>query len=134
MSQDMQEIGQLFVSKRKEKNISLKEVETATSIRMQYLELIELGQMDKLISPIYAQGFVRQYAAYLGLDGDQIISENSEVFRRPIQQEFSYGIGSLETRGNPGGGVRLIPNILWVLAFGAMVLGAYFLAKFLEVL
>lgn len=133
MSQDMQAIGQEFAQKRVERDISLKEVETATSIRIAYLEAIEAGQMDKLISPIYAQGFVRQYAAYLGLDGDQIISENSEIFRRPIQQDFSYGIGGLETRGNPGSGVKMLPNILWIGAFSGLLLGAYFLAKYLEI-
>jgi len=132
MSQDMQSVGQKFAQRRAEQEISLKEVETATSIRIAYLEAIEAGQMDKLISPIYAQGFVRQYAAYLGLDGDQIISENSEIFRRPIQQDFSYGIGGLETRGNHGGSVKLLPNVLWIGAFGGLLLAAYFVAKYLE--
>jgi cytoskeletal protein RodZ len=134
MSEDLQAVGQLFSQKRKEMKLSLKEVESATSIRIGYLESIEAGQMENVISPIYAQGFVKQYAAFLGLDGDKIVSENSEVFRRPINQEFSYGIGTLEPRGSPGGGVKLMPSVMWLVAFGAVFAVAYFLARSLEVL
>ncbi len=132
MSQDMQAIGQIFLERRRELNLSLKEVESATSIRTTYLEAIEAGQMEKLISPIYAQGFVRQYAAYLGLDGDRIVTENSEVFRRPIVQEFSYGIGTLETRGTPTGGAKWMPAAMWILAFSFLLLCAFLTARALE--
>lgn len=134
MSGDIQALGQQFAQRRTERKLSLKEVETATSIRMSYLEAIEAGQMEKLISPVYAQGFVRQYAAYLGLDGDKMVTEYSEVFRRPITQDFAYGIGTLETRTSPGGGIRLVPDVIWIVAFVALAVGAYFLAKSLELL
>ena len=134
MAQDMQAIGQGFIQRRKELNLSLKEVESATSIRTSYLEAIESGQMEKLISPIYAQGFVRQYAAFLGMDGDRIITENSEIFKKPIHQEFSYGIGTLETRGTPSGSGKWKPGALWVLAFGVLLLCAFLTARMLEVI
>lgn len=133
MTEDLQAVGQIFSQKRKELKLSLKEVESATSIRIGYLEAIEAGQMENVISPIYAQGFVKQYAAFLGIDGDKIVSENSEVFRRPITQEFSYGIGTLETRGHPGSGVKWMPQAMWVGAFGLLFVLAYVLAKSLEV-
>jgi cytoskeletal protein RodZ len=113
---DMKSIGETFKKRRSERNISLKEAENATSIRMTYLHSIEEGEVSKLISPVYAQGFVRQYATYLGLDGEKIIKENPEIFNRQQEQEFSYGIGTLEMRGNPGSGVKWMPNALWVLA------------------
>ena len=134
MTEDLVALGSQFANRRKELKLSLKEVESATSIRSMYLEAIEAGQMDKLISPVYAQGFVRQYATFLGLDGDRIITENSEIFRRPIDQEFSYGIGTLETRGHPGAGVKSVPHVLWIGAFALLLLCAYFLAKSLDVI
>ncbi len=134
MTEDILGVGCQFAERRKEMKVSLKDVESATSIRTMYLEAIEAGQMDKLISPVYAQGFVRQYAAFLGLDGDRIITENSEIFRRPLTQEFSYGIGTLETRGHPGAGVKGVPSVLWIVAFGLLLICAYFLAKSLDVI
>ncbi len=69
MHTDLIKMGETLRTRRKEKNLSLKEVENATSIRMSYLESIEEGHLGKLISPIYAQGFIKKYATYLDLDG-----------------------------------------------------------------
>jgi cytoskeletal protein RodZ len=134
MTENVQDIGVQFAERRKELKLSLKEVESATSIRTSYLEAIEAGNMDKLISPVYAQGFVRQYAAFLGLDGDRIITENPEIFRRPISQEFSYGIGTLESRNHAVSPVKGVPSVLWILAFSVVLVAAYFLAKSLNVI
>lgn len=132
--EEVQKFGNQFAERRKERKLTLKEVESATSIRSIYLEAIEAGQMEKLISPVYAQGFVRQYATFLGLDGDQIINENSEIFRRSMPQEFSYGIGTLETRCHSGASVKSVPHLLWIAAFGIVLIAAYFLAKSLDVI
>ncbi len=130
---EMIALGETLRKRRKELNISLKEVENATSIRMGYLEAIEEGEMGKLISPVYAQGFVRQYATYLGLDGEGIVREYPRIFAPPQAQEFAYGIGTLEKRGNPGAGVKWFPNAVWVGLFLGLFLVAWYLAKFLEV-
>ena len=131
---EMKSIGETFKQRRSERNISLKEAENATSIRMTYLHSIEEGEVNKLISPVYAQGFVRQYAAFLGLDGEKIIKENPEVFNRHQDQEFSYGIGTLEVRGNPGAGVKWVPNALWVVASVLIIFLAWYSARFLELI
>ena len=123
-------IGELLRKKRTELNYSLKEAENATSIRINYLQLIEAGELDKLISPIYAQGFFRQYASFLGIDGDTIVRENPLMFYRAETQEFAYGIGTLEVRGNPGSHVKWFPNFFWIVAFGAVFLISWYAAKY----
>lgn len=132
--EELKQIGNTFKQRRKEMNLSLKEAENATSIRTGYLESIEEGDMSKLISPVYAQGFVKQYAAFLGVDGDKIIREHPEIFQRPELQEFSYGIGTLETRGNPGSGIKWFPNALWGMAVILILVIAWYFAKFLGVI
>lgn len=131
---EMKEICETFKRKRKEMNLSLKEVENATSIRMTYLQAIEDGEFKKLISPVYAQGFLRQYAAFLGVDGDAIIREHPQLFNKKEHQEFAYGIGTLEMRGNPGSSVKWVPNFIWVLAFAVLFGAAWYLAKIFEVI
>lgn len=126
-------IGDFLKKKRLERNISLKEVENATSIRISYLQAIEGGELNKLISPIYAQGFVRQYATFLGLDGDQLIRDHIELFKTTTAHEFDYGIGTLEVRDNPGAGVKWLPNVMWVGAFVLLILAAWYFARILEV-
>lgn len=134
MKEDMQHIGEKLKKRRKEMNVSLKEAENATSIRINYLQSIEDGDMSKLISPVYAQGFFKQYAAFLGLDGENMIREHPEIFNRHELQEFSYGIGTLEMRGNPGAGIKWFPNAVWIIAIAFLLIGAWVFAKFMGVL
>jgi len=131
---DMKSIAETFKQRRKEMNVSLKEAENATSIRSSYLYAIEEGDTTKLISPVYAQGFVKQYAIFLGLDADKIIKENPHIFSRPESQEFSYGIGTLEVRGNPAARVKWFPNAIWVIASVAVLLLAWYAARFLDLI
>lgn len=130
---DTKTLGEMLRQRRSEMNISLKDVENATSIRISYLQAIEEGLMERLISPIYAHGFVKQYATYLGLDGERIIAEHSDLFKKATNQEFAYGIGTLETRGNPGAGVKWLPNAAWLFAFFLLIVIAYYVARMLEV-
>jgi cytoskeletal protein RodZ len=132
--QEMKNVGDLLRQRRKEMNLSLKEAENATSIRMGYLQALEDGEMNKLISPIYAQGFFKQYASFLGMDGEQLVRENPTVFNRAEAQDFAYGIGTLEVRGNPGAGVKWFPNALWILSFVLTLVIAWYAARFLGVL
>lgn len=134
MKEDMKRVGEQLKQRRKEMNVSLKEAENATSIRINYLQSIEDGEMNKLISPVYAQGFIKQYASFLGMDGESIIREHPEIFSRHEVQEFSYGIGTLEMRGNPGAGVKWVPNAIWILATVVILLSAWAFAKFLGVI
>ena len=135
MKDEMKEFGELFKSKRKELNLSLKEVENATSIRMNHLESIEEGKNGDFLSPVYMLGFMRQYAAFLGLDGDKLLEENPEAVKlTQDKQDFAYGIGTLEVRGSMGGGVKWLPNLIWASVTVVIIVGAYYLAKYLGVI
>lgn len=125
-----QSIGEAFKRRRAERNLSLKESENATSIRMSHLQAIEEGKISQLISPVYARGFVKQYASFLGLDGEQILQEHPQLFSDPTSQDFSYGIGTLEVRGTPGAGIRWLPNLLWTLLAAGILAGSWYLARY----
>lgn len=127
------EIGELLKQKRLERNVSLKEAENATSIRMSYLQFLENGELNKIISPVYAQGFMKQYASFLGVDGDEIVRNNPEIFIFQQSQDFAYGIGTLEVRDNPGAGVKWLPNAMWVGAFFLLLILAWYFGRLLEV-
>ena len=133
-SEHKNQLGEIFSARRKELNLSLKEVENATSIRMSYLQAIENGDLKKMNSPVYAQGFLRQYASFLGIDGDQIIRDYPQFFSRPEAQDFAYGIGTMEMRGNPGSSVKWLPNSLWIIAFIGLGVAAWFTARFFGVI
>ena len=126
----MKTLGETFKVRRKEMNITLKEAENATSVRASYLNAIEEGDVSKLISPVYAQGFVKQYACFLGMDSDKVARDYPLIFsKHESSQEFSYGIGTLEVRGNPGAGVKWFPNAIWVLVTVGVMVAAWYLAR-----
>lgn len=134
MDEDVKSMGEHFRAKREEMNLSLKEVENATSIRTMYLQAIEEGRVAHFLSNAYALGFIRQYAGFLGFDSEKLSKEFPEAFRLPAEkQDFAYGIGTLEARGSPHGGVRWVPNLLWGGAFVLIAIIAFYFAKFLGV-
>jgi hypothetical protein len=45
-----------------------------------------------------------------------------------------YGIGTLEVRGSMGGGVKWLPNLIWASVTVVVIVGAYYLAKYLGVI
>lgn len=133
MTEAIKKVGELFKTKRKELNLSLKEVENATSIRMNHLGAIEEGKEEEFLSSVYLLGFMRQYANFLGLDGEKIINDHPDAFQQQSQKhEFSYGIGTLEVRGSMGGGVKWLPNLVWASVVVVLIVLAYYFAKYVE--
>lgn len=135
MSEGLKKMGEKFRGKREEMNLTLKEVENATSIRMLYLQAIEEGRASHFLSNVYALGFIRQYANFLGFDPEKLLKEHPDAFRlAPEKQDFAYGIGTLEMRSSPHGGIRWVPNLLWGSAILLVGICAWFFAKALGVL
>lgn len=66
----MSELGRLLREARTAKQVSLADVETVTRIRQKYLDALERGEFHRLPRGTIARGFLRTYAAYLGLDVD----------------------------------------------------------------
>ena len=130
----LKDIGESLKGKRVEMNLSLREIENATSIRATHLQAIEEGDLSKLISHIYAQGFVKQYATFLGVDGEKLVTDNPELFAGDSKQEFAYGIGTLEARGNQAAGVGGLPSASIMITFGAILALAWMLARYLDVI
>ena len=135
MTEEAKKIGEIFKTRRKELNLSLKEVENATSIRINHLAAIEDGREDLFLSSVYLIGFVRQYANFLGIDGEQIINDHPNVYNKQgKQQEFAYGIGTLEVRSSMGGNVQWLPNLIWAIVSVIVIVCAYYLSKYLGVI
>jgi cytoskeletal protein RodZ len=135
MNEDIVKVGILLKARRKELRLSLKEVENSTSIRSGYLENIEEGRIAEFISSVYALGFIKQYALFLGIDTDRMMEEHPMAFKMPAEKhEFSYGIGTLEVRGSMGGGVKWFPNLLWAGFSVVIIVIAWYVARYLGVL
>lgn len=72
------EIGPFLEKAREKRGLSLKEAERSTRIRSRYLQSLEREDPGELPGKSYAQGFLRSYAEFLGLD----VEELSRRFKR----------------------------------------------------
>ena len=99
--------GELLERARREKGLSLRDVENATKIRTRYLEGLEQENYSALPDQVYVQGFLKTYANFLGLDGEGLAQDFRERraprrerglnYERPRSSEFERPVMS------PGG-------------------------------
>jgi cytoskeleton protein RodZ len=68
-------IGATLREARNRRKADLSEVEAAIKIRVRYLRAMENEEWDVLPGGAYTRGFIRTYAAYLGLDGERLADE-----------------------------------------------------------
>jgi cytoskeleton protein RodZ len=86
-------IGRILEQKRKEKGLSLEEVEQATKIRKRYLDGLEREDYAVLPAGVYAQGFLKTYANYLGLDGEDLSRQLKSRRKRRRERGINYNNG-----------------------------------------
>ncbi|MBL7159478.1 helix-turn-helix domain-containing protein [Candidatus Microgenomates bacterium] len=94
----MQTAGKILKQKRQEKGLNLEQVEKKIKIKQKYLKLLEEDNFDKLLSEIYARGFIKNYAEFLGLSSAKILAlfrrqfkekqEKSSLLQKPSERSF----------------------------------------------
>lgn len=70
--------GEILKAERERKGLSIKDVEQSTSIRALYLSAIEEGKYSVVPGEVYLKGFIRNYAAFLGLNSQELV----ELYRQ----------------------------------------------------
>ena len=76
----MFEIGNSLREARMRRGVDFAQAELATKIRGKYLRALEEEQFDLLPAETYVKGFLRNYAEYLGLDGQLYVDEFNSRF------------------------------------------------------
>ena len=99
---------------RELREISLREIADVTKISIRYLEALERDRFDVLPAPVFARGFLREYARYVGLNPDEVVNSYISV-QQPIDTEEEA------TRAQRH---RSLGNRRWVTAWvlGALVI------------
>ncbi len=70
----MDEIGHILREARENKGLSLEDAQAHTRINARYLTALENGQYSALPTPVHVRGFLRNYARFLGLDPQPLLS------------------------------------------------------------
>ncbi|GGK00517.1 XRE family transcriptional regulator [Lentibacillus kapialis] len=69
------EIGEKLKEAREEQNLTLESLQETTKIQKRYLEAIEEGNFKLLPGTFYARAFIKEYAAAVGLDANELLAE-----------------------------------------------------------
>lgn len=85
------ELGAKLRQAREKKNLSLEEVTEGTKISRRIILAFEDGDREGFPHPVYAKGFIKNYARMLGLDPDECL----RVVDREYCRESEEGEGGL---------------------------------------
>jgi cytoskeletal protein RodZ len=67
-------LGAWLRQQREARGVSLRDIADASKISLRYLEALERDRLDVLPAPVFAKGFLREYARVVGLDPDEAVN------------------------------------------------------------
>lgn len=112
-------VGDELRDSRLSLGLSIEEMAQRLRIRRPYLEALEEGRIRDLPGPAYAVGFVRAYAAALGLDADEMVRRFRDLSGAAANRKTDLVFPQpVPERGMPAGAVVVVGA---VLAIGAYV-------------
>jgi cytoskeleton protein RodZ len=71
----MASFGETLRRERELRGIELRDVAQATKISVRFLQALESDRIEVLPGGIFRRSFVREYARYIGLDADRMVSD-----------------------------------------------------------
>lgn len=83
---------------RERRGLQLADVSARLRIRRPYLEAIESGRFAELPGAVYINGFLRQYAEFLGLDAEQVLKTYQEEADAPPRTVLNFPMPRPEDR------------------------------------
>ena len=91
-NRESETVGETLRRARLAKKLELQDIAAYLCIRARFLDALENGNTKELPGDAYAQGFVRSYAAYLGLDADKTVARyKQETSGRVAEAEAESG-------------------------------------------
>lgn len=71
----MSSIGNILRTERETQGRTLTEVSKAVYIKTKYLSALEEENFAAIPGEVYVKGFIRAYASYLGMDGEELVAQ-----------------------------------------------------------
>ncbi len=88
-SREAASFGAWLRSQRKIREVPLGEISDATKISVRYLEALEQDRFDVLPASVFAKGFLREYARFVGLDPDEVVNSYLTAQQASLHPESS---------------------------------------------
>jgi cytoskeleton protein RodZ len=114
----MFELGSSLRDARVRRGIELAQVAAETQIRTRYLRALEDERFELLPGSVYAKGFLRAYADYLGLESQLFVDEYNARFSA---DETPPAPPQLELRPRPLRRYGIVATVLLLALAGALL-------------
>ncbi|TMC54687.1 MAG: hypothetical protein E6J20_01755 [Chloroflexi bacterium] len=88
-------VGQALAAKRGERGLSIEQVAASIRINVDHVRALEADDYQHFAAPVYAKGYLRTYAMYLGLDAEELHGQAPSGTPRP---RLALGLGKTERR------------------------------------
>jgi cytoskeleton protein RodZ len=86
----MGSFGEDLRRERELRGVSLREIADGTKISVRFLQGLEDGRLDVLPGGLFPRAFVKQYAAFLGLDADKAAADFVAAHGEPPPERKAY--------------------------------------------
>lgn len=116
---NFEEAGSVLRAEREKRHLSLEDVATQLKISARQLRAIEAGDIDSLPHPVYAKGFIRSYATWLGIN----VEDARKAMASEHEDESDSSEPELQMDTQPR---RSSGALLAFLAICAIAGGAYY--------
>ncbi len=94
-------IGETLREARQAKRVTLEDAARATKVKVDTLEKLEADDTRNLAAPMYVKGFIKIYADYLGLNGQEVadayLKSQGGVRRQGLQLETEANMRERKT-------------------------------------
>ena len=120
----MGELGERLQVAREAKELTVEQVAEATKIPLNYLYALEEETFEVFTSDLHARGFLRNYAAFLGLDPEETVDLLDDARGTPRSKKTTPHTRQAELQG-PGRSMLSIDLFLGLVIVALISLGAY---------
>lgn len=118
-------LGERLQKIRTERRLSLAEVAKSTKIQVKYLTYLEEGEYLKLPADVYVRGFLKSYAAFMGMNENALIKQFMR--EKGIQRNIKKTDGEEKIRKPINfSSFVLTPKIIIVSSIAIFVVGCFF--------
>jgi cytoskeletal protein RodZ len=120
-------VGELLYAAREKKGVDLYRAERDTKIRARHLSALEDGDYAQLPGSVYAKGFLRNYALYLGLDPEELLSKWRDEQEPGDRSETVTMVRPPQPLAEPGRRLTFTPGLIvaGVLSVVVLLFAAY---------
>jgi transcriptional regulator with XRE-family HTH domain len=129
MKVKMSKVGEILRKRRELESMSLEDIATQTMIAKKYIIALEEGNFSPFPAQVYAKGFLRNYANFLGFDEEEINDLVSQYELEWKEANLELPISVPEKTTPTSKTNRSLYMIIFILIIGVSVLFFFYFAK-----